>query len=177
MPSFLPVILYGRFYLPIDTIISYPQINHVVTILPPQTLAYTSQTSPFDTWMIPPAIADKSPLLPTTTFLLVHVYYFTILCKKQVVRPASSWLGIYTLKFIFVELLALFFLVGSLYPKFLSRASRSFLNQIVTYPFRGNKKNYKLQIFCLIKNRINAILNKLLIQRICYTFYCFVNLY
>ena len=62
--------------------------------------------------------------------------------KKQVLRPASSWLGIYTLKIIFVELLTLFFLIGSLYPKFLSRASRSFLDQIITYPFQRYKKNY-----------------------------------
>lgn len=65
-----------------------------------------------------------------------------ILCKKQVLRPASSWLGIYTLKIIFVELLTLFFLVGSLYPKFLNRASRSLLDQIITYPFQRYKKNY-----------------------------------
>ena len=70
----------------------------------------------------------KNPFRHTAYLLLVHVFYFTILCKKQVLRPASSLLGIYTLKIIFVELLTLFFLVGSLYPKFLSRASRSFLD-------------------------------------------------
>lgn len=44
-------------------------INHVVTILPSQTLTYTSPTTSFDTFMIPSAIADRPPQLPTTAFL------------------------------------------------------------------------------------------------------------
>jgi len=44
-------------------------INHVVTILPSQTLTYTSPTTSFDTFMIPSAIADRAPQLPTTAFL------------------------------------------------------------------------------------------------------------